>query len=376
MQSLRKIQRNSPTLEARPQIPGRCGPTVRVGALIILLMAALGFAAAQSPARADDAKCQSVAVERPCVTFFQWLMGSRNRETSQPHPQEPSDAAAPQLWQPAPPQALESRMAEPQRASKSPPSSKSPVRLGSVHHRHDGQILSFVGPVARPNPRTAKAAAPAHLVRSDPGKGAVPTTPRLSDPAALPPAAARGIRQDGSIELTKHGPADALPPAANQDNGSAAHSALPDGSPEAKDTRPAGAGPSATETPSAPPSTIETPGPTTSAIETPGAVVTPNAAISSLEPTNSPPSAVPPTAQLAPESFATLLDSGRRLTSFDFPIEIGQHIPDDVNLAVIPTEVVAQRPELGGRFFIIVGQKVVVADPNTRQIVQIFGPAL
>jgi hypothetical protein len=77
---------------------------------------------------------------------------------------------------------------------------------------------------------------------------------------------------------------------------------------------------------------------------------------------------------LAPEVRAELLNVGRRVVSFAFPIEIGERVPEDINLGVVPAAVVEQAPALSGRFFFVVGDRVVVADPQTRQIVEIIGP--
>jgi hypothetical protein len=77
---------------------------------------------------------------------------------------------------------------------------------------------------------------------------------------------------------------------------------------------------------------------------------------------------------LAPEVRDELLNVGRRVESFAFPIEIGKRVPEDINLSVVPAPVVERVPALNGQFFFVVGDRVVFADPRTRQIVEIIGP--
>jgi hypothetical protein len=77
---------------------------------------------------------------------------------------------------------------------------------------------------------------------------------------------------------------------------------------------------------------------------------------------------------LAPEVRDELLNVGRRVVSFAFPIEIGERVPEDINIGVVPALVVERVPALSGQFFFVVGDRVVVADPRTRQIVEIIGP--
>jgi hypothetical protein len=346
MQRLREVQRER-SVRACARMRGEYRMRVIATPVILMLVGSLSFFGDQRRAHADETKCQSVAVEHPCVTFFQWLSGKRGGSADRP--EQPRQTPAPDNIQTALPQRPESPTAAPHGLPPSAQSSKFSLKTRPVgFQKHGGQVLSLVGPVPRPMPQTANTSQktePTHVVPSGPSRRTTPAARPPIDPATLSPAAARGIRQDEPGEPGKREPAmGSLPPAANPDNAPAAPSAQSESATKA------------TESPAT--------------AETPMAVANAPASVALAAPTEP-----QPAASLTPEILASLLDSGRRLTSFDFPIEIGQPIPDDVNLVVIPPEVVAQRPELGGRFYIVVGQKAVVADPQTRRIVQILGPA-
>jgi hypothetical protein len=278
------------------------------------------------------------------VTFFQWLVGA-GKSGEAPDRLAPPQTVVPDNGQAARPDGPGHLAVAPRVSQPFAPGAK--YRLKKVPAgppNRDAQMLSLVRPVPRPMAADGKAGPKNQPLSLSPSQSMQKSGPaRLPpDPATLPPAEARGIHQDDSGAARPAPAIASLPPVANPD----AHLRVP-------------ANPSQSlAKPQEPGALSETP---TAAADAPA----------------SPIKAVPPPspASLAPEVLARLIDSGRRLTSLDFPIEIGQLIPDDVNLAVIPPEIAAQRPELGGRLYIVIGQKAVVADPRTRRILHIFGPA-
>jgi hypothetical protein len=318
-----------------------------VGSVVLIVVG-------QGSAGAQERLCASYSVEHPCVTFFQYLLSSSKKETAGAQ---------------AAPEPLAGSVTEPDQMQIQHPSRQArlPTRQ-SIHHL---EKTVSVGPVSRPVVHPVKSAAHAAKPTSNPAQPAhsataveanqkAPTTADAApaaDPGSLPPSAARGIRADEPSSVSK--PAqetNSLPPAADQNSAQGVR--------DSADTKTAsgsevGADPMATKLVATPDAVADVP------------------VVSTVIAARAQPSATGTSerrSQMAPDVIAMLLESGRRLSAFDFPIEVGVHIPDDVNLAVIPIQVVAQAPELGGQFFIIVGDKVVVADPETRQIRQIIAP--
>jgi hypothetical protein len=64
--------------------------------------------------------------------------------------------------------------------------------------------------------------------------------------------------------------------------------------------------------------------------------------------------------------------SGARVTNVNFNISVGVKIPGDVHVEVLPTEVVEVVPEFRGYDYIIVGDNILIIDPDSLEIVDII----
>lgn len=65
-------------------------------------------------------------------------------------------------------------------------------------------------------------------------------------------------------------------------------------------------------------------------------------------------------------------NSAARVSHVNFHVSVGVKIPRDVHVAVLPTEVVEVVPEFRGYDYIIVGDNILIIDPDTLEIVDII----
>jgi hypothetical protein len=61
-----------------------------------------------------------------------------------------------------------------------------------------------------------------------------------------------------------------------------------------------------------------------------------------------------------------------RVDSVNFNIRVGVAVPKTVHIAVLPTEVVTIVPEYRGFDYVVVGDQLLIIDPNTMEIVAIL----
>ena len=61
-----------------------------------------------------------------------------------------------------------------------------------------------------------------------------------------------------------------------------------------------------------------------------------------------------------------------RADNVDFNIRVGVAVPRTVHIAVLPAEVVTIVPEYRGFEYVVVGDQLLIIDPNTLEIVAIL----
>lgn len=64
--------------------------------------------------------------------------------------------------------------------------------------------------------------------------------------------------------------------------------------------------------------------------------------------------------------------SAARVSHVNFDVSVGVKIPRDVHVAVLPTEVVEVVPEFRGYDYIVVGDNILIIDPESLEIVDII----
>ncbi|MGC1779626.1 MAG: DUF1236 domain-containing protein [Xanthobacteraceae bacterium] len=64
--------------------------------------------------------------------------------------------------------------------------------------------------------------------------------------------------------------------------------------------------------------------------------------------------------------------SGARVTNVHFDVSVGVKIPSSVHVEVLPTEIVEVVPEFRGYDYIIVGDNILIIDPDSLEIVDII----
>jgi hypothetical protein len=61
-----------------------------------------------------------------------------------------------------------------------------------------------------------------------------------------------------------------------------------------------------------------------------------------------------------------------RINNANFSVSVGERVPRDVHIAVLPPEVVSIVPEYRGFEYVMVGDQLLIIDPNTLEIVAIL----
>ena len=61
-----------------------------------------------------------------------------------------------------------------------------------------------------------------------------------------------------------------------------------------------------------------------------------------------------------------------RVNSANFSVSVGAKVPSDVRVAVLPPEVVTVVPEYRGFKYVVVGDQLLIIDPNTLEIVDVL----
>ena len=61
-----------------------------------------------------------------------------------------------------------------------------------------------------------------------------------------------------------------------------------------------------------------------------------------------------------------------RVNSATFSVSVGAKVPRDVHISVLPPEVVTIVPEYRGFEYVVVGDQLLIIDPNTLEIVAIL----
>ncbi len=64
--------------------------------------------------------------------------------------------------------------------------------------------------------------------------------------------------------------------------------------------------------------------------------------------------------------------SGARVSNVHFDVSVGVKIPSDVHVVVLPERIVEVVPEFRGYDYIIVGDNILIIDPDTHEIVDII----
>ncbi|MGB7036633.1 MAG: DUF1236 domain-containing protein, partial [Xanthobacteraceae bacterium] len=64
--------------------------------------------------------------------------------------------------------------------------------------------------------------------------------------------------------------------------------------------------------------------------------------------------------------------SGARVTNVHFDVSVGVRIPSSVHVEVLPTEIVDVVPEFRGYDYVIVGDNILLMDPDALEIVDII----